>query len=104
MEFRTYATNADRLRTFLADRSLVATVEDQTADGLLVVTDNPAVQLALSEYADQYIPDSVRLHLKHLRDYAAKDPTAITNAESIHAIKDLIRTIHYLNSQFESEG
>lgn len=50
------------------------------------------------------LPDGVRTHLQHLRDYLAKDPAQITNAESVHAIKDLIRAVHFLNSRFETEG
>ena|SRR5687768_5384807 len=53
---------------------------------------------------DRPLPDPVRLHLQHLRDYLAKDAAQITNAESVHVIKDLIRAVHYLNNRFETEG
>lgn len=50
------------------------------------------------------IPVAVRTHLQHLRDYVAKDAATITNAETVHVVKDLIRAVHYLNNRFESEG
>ena len=50
------------------------------------------------------LPDSVRLHLQHLRDYLAKDNAAITTTETVHVVKDLIRAVHHLNRRFETEG
>lgn len=50
------------------------------------------------------LPSEVLTHLQHLRDYVVADPASITNAQTVHVVKDLIRAIHFLNRRFESEG
>ena len=49
------------------------------------------------------VPEGVRTHLQHLRDYLAADPTTITNAQTVHVVRDLIRAVHYLNRRLETE-
>lgn len=50
------------------------------------------------------LPSEVRTHLQHLRDYQAADPSTITNAMTIHVVKDIIAALFYLNKRFEIEG
>lgn len=47
------------------------------------------------------MPDSVRLHTQHLRDYL--NATSPTNAETVHVVKDMIRALFMLNSRLEKE-
>lgn len=49
------------------------------------------------------LPEAIVTHGPHLRDYLLKDPATITNAESVHAIKDVIRALHFLNRRLETE-
>lgn len=51
----------------------------------------------------QPLPDSIRLHLQHMRDYLAADEGTITNAQTVHVIKDLIRAVHFLNSRLATD-
>ena len=60
--------------------------------------------LTADERYEAPLPDGVRIHLQHLRDYLAKDAATITNAETVHVVKDLIRAVHHLNRRFETEG
>ena len=48
----------------------------------------------------QPLPEYLRTHLPHLKQYY--DATAVTNAETVHVVKDLIRAVYYLNSRFEA--
>jgi len=80
-------------------------VPDATDPALYIWTEGARPQPTADEPSSQTpISDGVRTHLQHLRDYLVKDPAQITNAESVHVIKDLIRAVHYLNSRFETEG
>lgn len=49
------------------------------------------------------LPAGVKTHLQHLRDYLAADPSAITNAQTIHVVQDLIRAVHFLNGRLADE-
>lgn len=50
------------------------------------------------------LPPAVRTHLQHLRDYRDADPATITNAQTVHVVKDLIRAVFLLNERYETEG
>lgn len=43
------------------------------------------------------LPTEISTHIQHLKDYLAADPTTITNAQTVHVVRDLIRAVHYLN-------
>lgn len=43
------------------------------------------------------LPEEISTHIQHLKDYLAADPTVITNAQTVHVVKDLIRAVRYLN-------
>jgi hypothetical protein len=49
------------------------------------------------------LPEGVRTHLQHLRDYLQADPAVLTEAQTVHVVKDLIRAVHYLNKRLEEE-
>lgn len=80
-------------------------------DGLHILcsADRTTVDAALSGWTPtaqrgSYVsplPDAVRLHTQHLRDYLAA--AAPTDAETVHVVKDLIRAVFYLNSRLENE-
>lgn len=50
------------------------------------------------------IPNEVKTHLQHLKDYRSADPAAITNAQTVHVVQDLIRALFYTYKRFEDEG
>lgn len=50
---------------------------------------------------DPPLPTGVGDHLQHLRDYYAADPATITNAQTVHVVKDLIKAVQYLNNRLE---
>jgi hypothetical protein len=54
--------------------------------------------------AAEPLPERVRTHLQHLRDYAAADPSAITNSQTVHVVQDLIKAVWLLNKRLENEG
>lgn len=96
------AANAERLAEYLADLGDLARIEDRVADGLWLVDEartDAELALVVANYRDTYIPDAVRTHLAHLRDYAIADPAGITAAQTIHVLKDVIRALHFLNSR-----
>ena len=43
------------------------------------------------------LPREVTDHIQHMRDYLDADPAVITTAQSVHAIKDIIRAIRCMN-------
>lgn len=58
---------------------------------------------ANDEVAKYPMPDNVRLHTQHLRDYLAADPATITAATTVHAVKDIIRVLFWLNRRVQDE-
>lgn len=90
-------------RTWTADDGMHIVVAEGQDDEALAAL-NGWEPTATSETYVKPLPDGIRTHLQHLRDYLAKDPATITNAESIHVIKDLIRAVHFLNDRLASEG
>lgn len=81
-------------------------------DDLIIESDadSAAIDAALSGWQapaaseNPALPDGVRIHLQHLRDYLAASPTQITNAQTVHVVQDLIRAVHYLNARLANDG
>ena len=63
-------------------------------------TDKPVADEEDPAYVDA-LPAEVSNHLQHLRDYLAKDPAQITNPETVHVVKDLIRAVHFMNQRLQ---
>jgi len=91
-------------------------VEPTEAGGLVIdvadIADEQSLTAAMNGFASSVqrggyispLPAEIRTHLQHLRDYVTADPATITNAQTVHVVKDLIRAVHYLNKRFETEG
>ena len=50
------------------------------------------------------LPDNVLLHLQHLRDFVAADPSTVTLAQTAHVLQDVIRVLHYEFGRVQDEG
>lgn len=97
--------NPERVMKFLADNSIVATVEDRGARGIYVVGDFDPTPLLT--YTDDYVPVEVSSHLQHLRDFrntVRQGGTPPSLAQTQHVIADIIDALRLLDARLEREA
>ena len=92
-----------------------------TGDGTLLVDVDDPTELEVAAALDEFtpttngadpadlstlawrarLPPDVLVHLQHLRDYLTAPPLTITPAQTVEAVKDVIRALRYVERRLE---